>query len=245
MRVMVCKDYNEMSEKAARIVAGQINLKPDCVLGLATGSTPIGMYDKLIELCKSGEVDFSEVTTFNLDEYYPIKASNKQSYKYFMDEHLFSEINIDKNKTHIPNGETDDPDAESERYENAIREIGGIDLQILGIGRNGHIGFNEPAEDLNTFTHLTALTEDTMQANSRFFGEDEEMPDRAITMGISTILTARKIVLLANGESKSDVVAELMTDEINTRVPATLLKAHPDMVLICDEAAYSKVGGRK
>lgn len=239
MRVIVCDSYDEMSEAAARIVAGQVYLKPDCVLGLATGSTPIGMYDRLSDMCKRGELDFSEVTTFNLDEYYPIKSSNNQSYRYFMNEHLFNRINIDINKTSVPNGETDDPEAECERYEKAIRESGGIDLQILGIGQNGHIGFNEPDAWLDSHTHLTSLTENTISANSRFFESDEDVPKKALTMGIATILSAKKIILLASGANKSRVVTELLNDDINTSIPASMLKTHPDVVLICDKDAYT------
>ena len=179
MRVIVCDNYDEISEKAAKLVASQVILKPDCVLGLATGSTPIGLYNKLIELNKNGEIDFSEVTTFNLDEYYPIKKSNSQSYDYFMKEHLFSKVNIKPENTFIPNGETTDPEAECENYENLIEEKGGIDLQILGIGKNGHIGFNEPDEFLNSKTHVTKLTESTIEANSVFFGKAEDMPREA------------------------------------------------------------------
>lgn len=238
MRVIVCENYEEMSEKAAKLVAGQVTLKPDSVLGLATGSTPIGMYDKLVEMYESGELDFSAVTSFNLDEYYPIEKSNRQSYYYFMNEHLFSRININQYNTNIPNGETDNPEEECERYEKAIQSSGGIDLQILGIGKNGHIGFNEPDACLNSFTHLTDLTENTIKANSRFFTEDEVIPTKALTMGISTILKAKKIILLANGASKNRVVSELLNDRINTSIPATMLKTHPDVVLICDRDAY-------
>ena len=238
MRVIVCDNYEELSLRAATLVSSQIILKPDSVLGLATGSTPIGLYNNLVKMYEAGELDFSEITTFNLDEYYHIKKSNPQSYDYFMNEHLFSKINIDRTKTHIPNGETDNPQKECENYENLIKQSGGVDLQILGIGQNGHIGFNEPDACLNSFTHLTNLTENTINANSRFFGEDEEIPTQAITMGISTILKAKKIVLLANGASKNRVVSELLNDEINTSIPATMLKTHPDVVLICDKEAY-------
>ena len=239
MRVIVCDNYDEISEKAAKLVASQVILKPDCVLGLATGSTPIGLYNKLIELNKNGEIDFSEVTTFNLDEYYPIKKSNSQSYDYFMKEHLFSKVNIKPENTFIPNGETTDPEAECENYENLIEEKGGIDLQILGIGKNGHIGFNEPDEFLNSKTHVTKLTESTIEANSVFFGKAEDMPREALTMGIATILTSKKIILLANGVAKHEAIAELMNDDINTNTPATMLNVHPDVVIICDKAAYT------
>lgn len=241
MRVIVCNDYEEMSKKAAKLVASQITLKPDCVLGLATGSTPIGLYDNLAEMNKRGEIDFSEVTSFNLDEYYPISPDNEQSYRYFMNKHLFDKVNIDKSRTHVPNGQTDDPVAECEHYEEMINASGGIDLQILGIGQNGHIGFNEPDTNLNTATHLTGLTESTIEANSRFFESRDDVPTKALTMGIASILKSRKIILLASGRTKFKVVRELMNDGINTNVPATMLKVHPDVVLICDKEAYSQM----
>lgn len=239
MRVIVCENYKEMSEKAAETVYSQIILKPNCVLGLATGSTPLGMYQRLAKMCSLGCADFSNVTSFNLDEYYPIKKDDPQSYFTFMRENLFSKINIDLKNTHIPNGETDDPLSECENYEKMISESGGIDLQILGIGQNGHIGFNEPSASLNTKTHLTDLTENTINANSRFFNSPDEVPKQALTMGISTILGAKKIVILASGSNKRRVVQELLKDGINTSIPATLLKTHPDTVLICDRDAYS------
>ena len=238
MRVIVCDSYDEMSKKAARIVAGQINVKPNSVLGFATGSTPIGTYKSLIQMNIDGEIDFSEVISFNLDEYYPIKQDNHQSYRYFMDQNLFNHINIPMENTHIPNGETTNPKEECENYEKAISDSGGIDLQILGIGENGHIGFNEPDAKLDSFTHLTDLTESTILANSRFFGEDEIMPTKALTMGIATILNAKKIVLLASGANKSRVVAELLNNDIDTSIPASMLKTHHDVVLICDKDAY-------
>lgn len=241
MRVILCDNYEEVSKAATKLVESQINLKPNCVLGLATGSTPVGMYKMLIEKCKDGELDFSKVTTFNLDEYYPISRDNNQSYYYFMNENLFDEINIKKENIHIPNGEAKDVEAECEEYEKMIEEAGGIDLQILGIGQNGHIGFNEPDENLNSKTHVTGLTESTIKANSRFFDSIEDVPTKALTMGIATILKSRKIILMACGIEKSDAVAELLTDDIKTDNPATMLKVHPDVVLICDKDAYSKV----
>lgn len=238
MRVILCENYEEMSLKAANIFAAQLTLKPESVLGLATGSTPIGMYKKLAAMNQLGEIDFSSATTFNLDEYYPIKKDNEQSYYYFMKENLFSKVNIDLQKTHIPNGETEDPKTECENYEKMIRQAGGIDLQVLGIGQNGHIGFNEPDANLNSFTHLTDLSSNTIKANSRFFDSVDDVPKQALTMGISTILKAKKIILLASGASKSRVVSELLNEGINTSIPATLLKTHPDVVLICDKDAY-------
>lgn len=240
MRTIVCSNYDEMSEKAAKLVVSQLTLKPDSILGLATGSTPIGLYERLCELNKAGEVDFSEAITFNLDEYYPISPDNEQSYHYFMEQNLFSKVNINRANIHIPNGCCKDPDAECEAYEAAIEEAGGIDLQILGIGQNGHIGFNEPSRDLNTSTHLTDLTESTIEANSRFFASVDDVPKKALTMGISTILKSKKIVLMACGASKRDAVRELFNEDINTDVPATLLKVHPDVVLICDKEAYGE-----
>lgn len=239
MRVIVCNDYEEMSRKAAKLVASQITLKPNCVLGLATGSTPIGLYDNLAEMNKRGEIDFSDVTTFNLDEYYPISPDNDQSYRYFMNHHLFDRVNIDKSRTHVPSGTAKNPEEECANYETMINGSGGIDLQILGIGQNGHIGFNEPDNNLNTVTHLTGLTESTIEANSRFFEKKSDVPTQALTMGIASILKSRKIILLASGRTKHKVVRELLNDGINTSVPATMLKVHPDVVLICDKEAYS------
>lgn len=239
MRVIVCDNYNEMSKAGAKLIASQLVLNPTSVLGLATGSTPVGMYQELINMNKAGEIDFSGVTTFNLDEYYPISRENRQSYYYFMREKLFSHININPDNTNIPNGETDNPDKECLDYEKKIKASGGIDIQVLGIGRNGHIGFNEPDAALNSHTHLTALTENTLNANSRFFEDGEVMPTEALTMGIATILSAKKIILLASGASKSRVVGELLNNKINTSIPATMLKTHPDVVLICDKDAYS------
>ncbi len=239
MRVVVCENYDEMSEKAAEFVSSQLILKPDCVLGLATGSTPVGMYKRLGEMCSSGYIDFSKVKSFNLDEYYPIKKDNGQSYFRFMYENLFSKTNIDLNNTHIPDGESEDPIKECDNYEKLIRQSGGIDLQILGIGQNGHIGFNEPDANLNSVTHLTDLTENTIKANSRFFNSFDEVPKQALTMGIATILSAKKIILLASGSNKSRVVSALLNGGINTSIPATMLKTHPDVILICDRDAYS------
>lgn len=239
MRVILCSDYNEMSDCGARIVASQLTLKPDSVLGLATGSTPIGMYDILSKMCQNGEIDFSKVKSFNLDEYYKISPDNDQSYHYFMDKNLFSKVNIKKENTHILDGLCENPKEECERFDRLIKENGGIDLQILGIGRNGHIGFNEPDKELYSNTHLTPLTQSTINANSVFFNNENEMPKFALTMGMSSILKARRIVIMANGESKKDAVARLLSGKISTDLPASLLNVHPDVILICDKAAYS------
>ena len=238
MRIIVCENYEEMSETGAKFFKSQLFLKPDSVLGLATGSTPIGLYKKLIEYYNEGEIDFSEARCFNLDEYYPISPDNDQSYRYFMNKNLFEHVNIDIAKTDIPNGMCENPEAECERYDAAIDEAGGIDIQLLGIGRNGHIGFNEPDEALTVTTHVTDLTESTIEANARFFNSADEVPKKAITMGIASILKSRKIVMLVSGKEKHEALSALLDDAITCSNPATMLKAHPDVVIICDRAAY-------
>lgn len=239
MRIILCDNYDEISEQGAKLVASQVILKPDCVLGLATGSTPVGLYSNLIAMYEKGELDFSGVTSFNLDEYYPISPENPNSYKYFMNENLFDRINIKKENTFIPDGSCSNPQECCVEYEKLIEEHGGIDLQLLGIGENGHIGFNEPDENLNSVTHVTKLTESTIKANSRFFNSIDEVPTHALTMGIATILKSRKIILLASGCSKHEAVKQLVTDAITTETPATMLKVHPDVVLICDREAMN------
>lgn len=239
MRVIVVKDYEEMSEKAAELVAAQMTLKPNSILGLATGTTPIGMYQRLIEMNKAGKIDFSKIKSFNLDEYYPIQPDNDQSYRYFMNKNLFDHVNIDKNNTRVPDGTAKDPVKEGKDYDEAIDRAGGIDLQILGIGRNGHIGFNEPDTDLIAGTHRTMLTEDTIEANSRLFNSIDEVPTQAITMGMVSILKSKMIVLLANGKNKHEAVKKLLDDTITTSNPATFLKTHPNVVIICDQECYN------
>ena len=234
MKFLKFNTYEEMSTAAANIVAEQIKAKPNSVLGLATGSTPVGMYKKLIEMNKAGEIDFSDITTVNLDEYYPIDPENNQSYRYFMNDNLFDHINIDKERTNLLYGLAEDPDRECERYEQLIKDLGGIDIQVLGIGQNGHIAFNEPEENLYLHTHKTALTESTIKANSRFFSEGEIMPTASLTMGMGTIFAAKKIILLINGKSKKAAFEQLTTDRFNTSCPATILKLHPDVTVIYD-----------
>ena len=199
MNIIVCKNYDEMSQCAAQMISSLIKEKPNCVLGLATGSTPEGLYANLADLCAKGEISFENVTSVNLDEYYPIAPTNDQSYRYFMNRQLFDRVNIDKANTNVPDGTAKDPVAESRRYEQLVSNLGGIDLQILGIGRNGHIGFNEPDSKLMLDTHVTDLTEDTIEANSRFFASASDVPRQALTMGIGTIFKAKKIVILASG----------------------------------------------
>ncbi len=244
MRLIVCENYDELSKKVAKIIASQITLKPECVLGLPTGSTPKGMYKRLVKMNQRGDIDFSCVKTFNLDEYYPISRDNPQSCNYYMHEHLFSKININKNNTHILSGTAEDAEAECKSYETLIEKSGGIDLQILSIGHRGHLGFNEPEANLNAFTHMAPLSKKTISSKSHLYDKEEDIPKHALTMGISSILRSKKIILLAGGADKHRVVMELMHGGINTAVPATMLKVHPDVTLICDKAAYEgmKIG---
>ena len=237
MKILVAENYEEMSRLAADIVAAQVKEKPACVLGLATGGTPVGMYKCLVDMHKAGALDFSSVTSFNLDEYYPIPAADSHSYRYFMNDNLFNHVNIPEENIHIPNGEAPDADKECADYEEALEKAGGIDLQILGIGLNGHIGFNEPDETLVPVTHRTPLTESTLQANARFFENPAEMPNSALTMGMASIFRARKILLLANGPAKRDILSRLKNGGITTNVPASLLLLHPDVTVICDKEA--------
>ncbi len=241
MEIIVVKNYQEMSSCAAKYFAKVISDKPDCVLGLATGDTPIGMYDCLAEEYRQGKLDFSRVRSVNLDEYYPITPDNNQSYRYFMNEKLFDRVNIRKDATMVPDGTAKDVESACRAYENAIDALGGIDIQVLGIGRNGHIGFNEPAKELIPFTHLTELTESTIEANARFFEDETQVPRHALTMGIQSVFKARKIILLASGANKAEAVCTMLKGNISTNCPASLLCLHPDVTLICDRDAYSLV----
>lgn len=238
MKIIVCENYAEMSARAAELIADLVKAKPDCVLGLATGSTPVGMYKELIAKNTTGEISFKDVTTYNLDEYYPIEPTHEQSYRYFMNVNLFDHIDIDKTKTFVPNGLTKNPEEEGAAYDAAIEAAGGVDLQVLGIGQNGHIAFNEPDNALIAGTHITSLTDDTIEANSRFFASKADVPTRAFTMGIGSIMKAKKIILLANGANKHAAIAQMLDDKITTQCPATILKAHADVYLFCDKAAY-------
>ena len=237
MRVIIEKDYKAVSKKAALLVASQVRLKPDSVLGLATGSTPLGMYDELIEMYNKDEIDFSEAKTFNLDEYCNLSPENPQSYHYYMNDNFFSHINIPEKNINILDGMTDDVKRECIEYDMKIKRAGGIDLQVLGIGPNGHIGFNEPGERLNVKTHQVDLAEETIEANSRFFDSKEEVPKKAITVGIATILKARRILLLASGKNKAHAIKETVSGHVSTQVPSSLLQTHPEVTIIIDEAA--------
>ena len=241
MRILVVNDYNEMKNKAANIIASQMVLKPNSVLGLATGSTPLGTYEELVRLYKIGIISFSEITSFNLDEYYGLSKNNNQSYNYYMYMNLFNHVDIDEDNVHIPDGMCENIERECADYERKIKESGGIDLQLLGIGRNGHIGFNEPSDSFQLNTHLVQLDEDTIEANSRFFASIDEVPTRAISMGIGSILRAKKIVLLASGEEKADAIYETVKGPITPKVPASILQLHPDVVIIADKEAASRL----
>lgn len=235
MKIIIAKDYEEMSKEAALLIAEEIRSKPNSVLGLATGSTPIGCYQELVRMYKEKGLDFSAVTSFNLDEYFGLPADHEQSYAYFMQKNLFTQINIDIKNTHIPNGVTKNVEEECQKYDSLIEEKGGIDLQLLGVGVNGHIGFNEPDEELKIGTHLVDLTENTIKANSRFFHSIEEVPKKAITMGLGPIMKAKKILLLASGKNKAEIIAKIVNGKCSTKVPASILQVHPQLTIIVDE----------
>ena len=237
MRIIVCDNYEAVSKKAAQMILSQITLKPNSVLGLATGSTPIGMYKNLIQMNKEGVIDFSEVKTFNLDEYYNLPRTNDQSYYYFMHENLFNHIDINPANVQIPNGMASDVEAECERYDEAIKEAGGIDIQVLGIGNNAHIGFNEPTVNFEKGTHLVQLDESTIEANARFFESKDEVPKKAVTMGVGSIFKSKKIMLLACGEGKAEAIYNTVYGKVVPEVPASILQFHNDIVLILDKDA--------
>lgn len=241
LKILKGKDYLEMSRIAANIISAQVILKPNCVLGLATGSTPIGTYEQLVKWHKQGDLDFSQVTSVNLDEYRGLDESSDQSYRYFMNEHLFKHVNIDLARTNVPNGKEPDADKECQRYDALIDSLGGVDLQLLGLGNNGHIGFNEPCDVFVKETHCVDLTESTIQANSRFFNSIEEVPTQAYTMGIGNIMLAKKVLIVVNGEGKAEIVKKAFFGPITPQVPASVLQLHPDVTLVGDEAALSLI----
>ncbi len=239
MKIYKAKNYQEMSRKAAGLIAAQVLMKPDCVLGLATGSTPIGTYSRLVELYQNGELDFSEVKTVNLDEYKGLSGEHEQSYRYFMTEHLFSKVNIFPENTNIPNGMEPDAETECSYYDALIQSLGGIDLQLLGLGHNGHIGFNEPCEVFAKGTHCVNLTDSTIQANTRFFNSREEVPKQAYTMGIQSIMRAKKILLIVSGRDKAEILQKTLYGDVTPHVPASILQMHSDLTVIADEEACS------
>ncbi len=235
MRFITVKTYEEMSRKAANVISAQVISKPNCVLGLATGSTPVGAYNLLSEWHKAGDLDFSEVTSVNLDEYIGLDGTNDQSYRYFMNTNLFDHINIDKNKTFVPNGKAADMKAECDAYDARIQKLGGIDLQLLGIGLDGHIGFNEPDDVFEKATHVVDLHESTITANSRFFEDESQVPRQAVTMGMLAIMQAKKVLLVANGANKKEILEKALFGPITPQVPASILQLHPDLTVIYSE----------
>lgn len=239
MKIIRTRDYQDMSRKSANIISAQVILKPDSVLGLATGSSPIGTYEKLVDWCHKGDIDFSNVKTVNLDEYIGLTRDNPCSYYYFMKENLFDHINIDLNNTNIPNGMEKDVEKECKRYDKLIASLGQIDLQLLGLGNNGHIGFNEPCEIYKKSTFCVELTKSTIDANARFFDSYDDIPRHAYTMGIGSIMSAKKILLVVHGEAKASILRDVIEGPITPKVPASVLQLHNDVTVVADEGALS------
>lgn len=237
IELIVADSYEEMSARAAEIIATCIEADPACTLGLATGTTPIGLYDELVKKNQAGQISFKEVTTYNLDEYRGLDPEHDQSYRYFMNKYLFDRVDIDKAATHVPNGADPDADHACAEYEAMIQEVGGVDLQLLGLGHNGHIGFNEPADEFTKATNLVQLTESTIQANSRLFDSIDDVPREAYTMGIGTIMSAKMILLVANGEGKAQIVHDVIYGPVTPQVPASILQFHPNVVVVVDKKA--------
>lgn len=235
MQYIVVKNYEALSRKAADIIASQVILKPHCVLGLATGSSPVGTYKELIRRHEAGELDFSQVASVNLDEYEGLDGTNDQSYRYFMNHNLFDHVNIDKTRTFVPNGCAADLKAEGEAYDTMIKNLGGIDLQLLGIGLDGHIGFNEPSPVFTAATHEVELDASTIKANARFFEKEDDVPKKAITMGMLSIMQAKKVLLIANGQAKKAIVEKAFFGPVDPMIPASLLQLHPDVTVIFSE----------
>lgn len=239
MRIIHAKNYENMSRQAANIISAQVIMNPECVLGLATGSSPIGTYQQLIKWYEKGDLDFSKVRSVNLDEYVGLSASSDQSYIYFMRHNFFDHININPNNTNVPCGTNMDAAAECARYDEIIKSMGGIDLQLLGLGPNGHIGFNEPSDCFIMDTHKVALTDSTIQANKRFFEKEEDVPRFAYTMGIRNIMQAKKVLMVVSGASKAEIVKKAFFGPVTPAVPASILQIHKDFTLVADEDALS------
>ena len=235
MKFITTKTYEELSKKAATLIASQINVKPNCVLGLATGSSPVGIYRYLVKWYNNGELDFSDVTSVNLDEYVGLKGDHPQSYRYFMQSNLFDHVNIKPENTYVPNGCASDFDAECTEYDARIKRFGGIDLQLLGIGVDGHIGFNEPGPYFDKNTHVADLHASTIEANARFFESANDVPKQAVSMGLMSIMQAKKILLIANGPAKKDVLLRAFNGPITPEIPASILQLHPDVTVIFSE----------
>ena len=241
MRIIRTKDYEDMSRRAAAIIAAQVVLKPDCVLGLATGGTPVGIYKNLVNWYQGGDLDFSEVTSVNLDEYRGLPREHKESYWSFMHRNLFDYVNMNPNHINLPDGMNMDADAECARYDRVIESVGGIDLQLLGIGHDGHIGFNEPSNAFDLGTHCVKLTDETIDANQRFFNNREEVPREAYTMGTRTIMQARKVLMVVSGKDKAEIIKKAFYGPVTPEVPASILQIHPDFTLVADEDALSLI----
>ena len=241
MKIIVTENYEAMSHRTAQLLAAQILLKPDCVLGLATGSTPVGTYAQLIEQYQAGELDFSRVTTVNLDEYVGLAPDHEQSYRYFMQHNLFDHVNIRPESTHVPSGLAEDAGEECRAYGQMMAQLGGIDMQLLGLGHNGHIGFNEPSDVFPVHPHVVDLTENTIRANARFFGSEDEVPHQALTMGVGDIMRARRILVAVSGEDKAEAVYRSFAGPVTPQVPASVLQLHNDVTVIGDRAALSKI----
>lgn len=241
MRIYCADDYQGMSRRVANIIAAQLLAKPACVLGLATGSTPVGAYQRLTELCKAGDISFAEATTVNLDEYKGLAPTHDQSYRYFMQHNLFDHVDVRADHTFVPDGLAADADGECARYDELVKSLGGSDLQLLGLGRNGHIGFNEPGPAFVVPTHVVDLTRNTIDANARFFASADEVPRQALTMGVGCIMAARKILVAASGADKADAVYRAFRGPVTPEVPASILQLHPDVTLVADKAALQKL----
>ncbi len=241
MNIYRVKNYEDMSRRAAAIVSAQIVLKPDCVLGLATGSSPEGLYQNLVKQYKDGDLDFSRVTSVNLDEYKGLAPDHEQSYRRFMNDHLFDHVNIDKDRTFVPDGLNEDSEKVCSAYDELIARTGGIDLQLLGLGNNGHIGFNEPADAFTCGTHCVELTQSTIDANKRFFASEDLVPRYAYTMGIGNIMAAKKILLIVSGKEKAEALKAALTGPVTPKVPASVLQLHPDVAVVADEDALELI----
>ena len=241
MRIYACADYRAMSRRAASIIAAQVVLKPDCVLGLATGSTPVGAYEQLVKWYQQGDLSFAQTRSVNLDEYQGLAPTHDQSYRYFMQQNLFNHIDIVPENTHVLNGLAEDPAAECAAYDQMIRDLGGVDLQLLGMGHNGHIAFNEPGDDFGLGTHVVTLSERTIDANQRFFASRDDVPRHALSMGIKSIMGARRILIVVSGADKAEALCQAVSGPVTNQVPASVLQLHPDVTLVADEAALSKL----
>lgn len=241
MQICKVKNYQELSRKAANLIAAQIILKPDSVLGLATGSSPVGTYDRLVEMYQDGDLDFSGITTVNLDEYKGLSGSHEQSYRYFMNTHLFHRVNISYDHTYVPDGTEPDSHKACQAYNELLHQVGPADLQILGLGHDGHIGFNEPSEHFENETHCVDLTETTIQANKRFFASEDDVPRQAYTMGIGTIMRCKKLIVVVSGKDKASILKQVVQGPVTPEVPGSILQFHPDCIIIADEDALSEM----